>query len=54
MPSKFGIVLDGWTGKDKTYYVGIFAHYVAEGVFKRPLIAICPWSKHATLQTVTT
>jgi hypothetical protein len=42
MPSKFGIVLDGWTGQDKIYYAGIFAHYVVEGVFKRLLIAICP------------
>ena len=42
MPTKIGIVLDGWTGQDKVYYVGIFAHYVVDGVFKRPLIAICP------------
>jgi hypothetical protein len=53
MPSKFGIVLDGWTRQDKTYYVGIFVHYVVEGVFKRLLIAICP-PEHPTLQTVTT
>ena len=39
---KIGIVLDGWTDQDKTYYVGIFAHYVVDGVFKRLPIAICP------------
>jgi hypothetical protein len=42
MPDKFGLLLDGWNGNDKTYYIGIYVHYVVDGVLKRPLIAICP------------
>ena len=43
LPQRFGIMIDGWKGNDKTYYIAIFAIYVDRGENKKmPLLAICP------------
>lgn len=42
MPDKFGIIIDGWKGNDKVYYIGIYAVYVHEDKTKTPLLALLP------------
>ena len=42
LPTKFGIVFDGWTN-NYTHYVGLFAIYqTSSGTVKSPLLAISP------------
>jgi hypothetical protein len=53
MPDKFGLLLDGWNGNDKTYYVGIYAHYVINGVLHHHFLQfVHQWQKLLIRQIV--
>jgi hypothetical protein len=58
LPDKFGMIIDGWTGADKVYYICIYGQYAIDGIPKRPLLAMCPpidelsHSSHSHYQTI--
>eukprot|EP01038_Epipyxis_sp_PR26KG_P007280 gene7280-9922_t len=50
LPDKFGLLLDGWKGNDKVFYIGLYAVYYVvdleknngEKLFRRVLLSIMP------------
>jgi hypothetical protein len=41
LPSRFGLIFDGWSDVD-THYVAVFAVYMSSGSVARPLLAFAP------------
>eukprot|EP01035_Chromulina_nebulosa_P017778 gene17778-23382_t len=41
LPEKFGLIFDGWKGKNHVFYVAIYALYEISGEKKQPLLTIC-------------
>ena len=39
LPSKFGLIFDGWTGSNGDYYVAVFASYSEKTISKKVLIS---------------